>query len=218
MTMKAIKWLSVLLIVAALAAGCREFTVFETPTPAKLVPISAAPPTAIPQAAVTDKLTIVADEVDALLENIYERVNPGVVNIVLSGGTGTNLAELGSGSGFVIDREGHIVTNNHVVDGAEEIDVTFWDGSSAMAKVVGTDPTVIWPSSRSQSIRQANSFGNRRFRSSESWATRRHRQSVRTDGHDDGRHCQRQGTHAAGLDHGRQQLLQSRHHSDRCGY
>src|SRR5512143_1216033 len=127
MTMKAIKWLSVLLIVAALTAGCREFTVFETPTPASVVPISAAPPTAIPQAAVPDKLTIAADEVDALLENIYERVNPGVVNIVLSGGTGTNLAELGSGSGFVIDREGHIVTNNHVVDGADEIDVTFWD-------------------------------------------------------------------------------------------
>ena len=138
--MKAIKWLSVLLIAAVLAAGCREFTVFETPTPVKLAPVSAAPPTAIPQTAVPDKLTIAADEVDTLLENIYQRANPGVVNIVLSGGTGTNLAEMGSGSGFVIDREGHIVTNNHVVDGADEIDVTFWDGSSATAKVVGTDP------------------------------------------------------------------------------
>ena len=138
--MKTMKWLSVWLIVAALAAGCREFTVFETPTPAPVAPISAAPPTAIPQAAVPDKLTITADEVDVLLENIYQRVNPGVVNIVLSGGTGNNLTELGSGSGFVIDREGHIVTNNHVVDGADEIDVTFWDGSSATAKVVGADP------------------------------------------------------------------------------
>ncbi len=138
--MKTMKWLSVGLIIAALAAGCREFTVFETPTPVAVVPISAAPPTAIPPATVPDKLTITADEVDVLLENIYQRVNPGVVNIVLSGGTGNNLTELGSGSGFVIDRDGHIVTNNHVVDGADEIDVTFWDGSSAAAKVVGTDP------------------------------------------------------------------------------
>jgi len=46
----------------------------------------------------------------------------------------------GTGSGFVYDGHGHILTNNHVVSGAEKIVVTFHDGEKAPAKVVGTDP------------------------------------------------------------------------------
>jgi serine protease Do len=46
----------------------------------------------------------------------------------------------GTGSGFVYDDKGHIVTNNHVVDGAEKITVSFHDGEELTAKVVGTDP------------------------------------------------------------------------------
>jgi serine protease Do len=47
---------------------------------------------------------------------------------------------IGTGSGFVYDDQGHILTNNHVVDGATNIQVTFHDGEKAKAKVVGTDP------------------------------------------------------------------------------
>jgi len=50
------------------------------------------------------------------------------------GGRGT-----GVGSGFVYDSHGHILTNNHVVENAEKIEVTFYDGVTASAKVVGTD-------------------------------------------------------------------------------
>ena len=46
----------------------------------------------------------------------------------------------GTGSGFVYDDRGHIVTNNHVVDSAAKITVTFSDGVEASAKVVGVDP------------------------------------------------------------------------------
>ena len=46
----------------------------------------------------------------------------------------------GTGSGFVYDDKGHIVTNNHVVADAGEIRVQFYDGEEAIAKVVGTDP------------------------------------------------------------------------------
>jgi serine protease Do len=46
----------------------------------------------------------------------------------------------GTGSGFVYDSKGHILTNNHVVDGAQKITVTFHDGIEVEAKVVGTDP------------------------------------------------------------------------------
>jgi serine protease Do len=48
--------------------------------------------------------------------------------------------EQGTGSGFVYDNLGHILTNNHVVDGAGKITVTFHDGETAQATVVGTDP------------------------------------------------------------------------------
>ncbi|TYO91508.1 serine protease Do [Oceanicella actignis] len=44
------------------------------------------------------------------------------------------------GSGFVISQDGYIVTNNHVIDGADEIKVNFTDGESLPAKIVGTDP------------------------------------------------------------------------------
>jgi len=46
----------------------------------------------------------------------------------------------GTGSGFVYDDRGHILTNNHVVEGADKITVTFHDGVDAVATVVGTDP------------------------------------------------------------------------------
>lgn len=46
----------------------------------------------------------------------------------------------GQGSGFVISAEGHIVTNNHVIENAAEITVVFDDGSTLPAKLVGTDP------------------------------------------------------------------------------
>ena len=46
---------------------------------------------------------------------------------------------MGVGSGFVYDNHGHILTNNHVVENADKITVTFYDGVEASAKVVGTD-------------------------------------------------------------------------------
>lgn len=49
-------------------------------------------------------------------------------------------ASEGTGSGFVVDRSGHIVTNNHVIEGADSIEVTFSDESRVPVKIVGTDP------------------------------------------------------------------------------
>jgi S1-C subfamily serine protease len=72
------------------------------------------------------------------LEDLYDQVASGVVNIQVvvqqNGNVGT-----GAGSGFVIDREGHIVTNNHVVDGATRVSVIYYDGIEARATVVGKD-------------------------------------------------------------------------------
>ena len=139
--MKSIKSVTVVLIALILLSGCREFSVFETPAPARpvslgtLAPTPVATPTSLPA-----EINISADAVEALLISIYERANPGVVNIDVSGNLGADLTEFGSGSGFVLDLDGHIVTNNHVIEDADEIDVTFSDGSVAVARLVGSDP------------------------------------------------------------------------------
>jgi serine protease Do len=93
------------------------------------------------------------------LENIYAQVNPSVVNIqVVSqastsiqvpqlpgdpfgfGNPGSGGIQQALGSGFVWDTQGHIVTNNHVINGATKITVTFADGTVLDAKLVGADP------------------------------------------------------------------------------
>jgi 2-alkenal reductase len=76
---------------------------------------------------------------DQVLINLYQRVSPGVVNIEVSSRTSFADGSSSSGSGFVFDTDGHIVTNAHVVANAETIFVTFTDGYVAEAKVRGTD-------------------------------------------------------------------------------
>ena len=51
------------------------------------------------------------------------------------------MPEMASGSGVIISDDGYIVTNNHVVDGADEVTVTLSNRKSFKAKVVGTDPS-----------------------------------------------------------------------------
>lgn len=79
--------------------------------------------------------------------SLYDRVIPGVVEIdtVLSASTsssflGTAPQTGGQGSGFFIDNNGHILTNNHVVEGAQSVSVVLHNGDTLDATVVGTDP------------------------------------------------------------------------------
>jgi putative serine protease PepD len=65
---------------------------------------------------------------------IYRRAYKGVVEISV-----TSAAQRAQGSGFVYDEQGHVVTNQHVVDGASAISVRFWNGATYDAQVVGTD-------------------------------------------------------------------------------
>jgi len=73
-------------------------------------------------------------ERESLLISLYERVNPGVVSIQTLSVTGGGL-----GSGFVFDKEGHIVTNYHVVEDATELEVDFPSGYKARGNVIGRD-------------------------------------------------------------------------------
>jgi S1-C subfamily serine protease len=89
----------------------------------------------------------VPDSVDAeaqVVEAVYQKVNPSVVRIENLAnqrfGRSSTPVPQGEGSGFVWDTAGHIVTNDHVVRGADALQVTFSDGTTLDAKLVGTDP------------------------------------------------------------------------------
>ena len=71
------------------------------------------------------------------VRDVYKEDAPGVVSVDVS----SEEMGPGGGSGFVLDEGGHIVTNQHVVDGAEEISVRFAGGTRAPAELVGEDPS-----------------------------------------------------------------------------
>ena len=73
---------------------------------------------------------------EELLIDLYDQVSPSVVHIAVSAGVP---GEGGSGTGWVLDAEGRIVTNNHVVEGADRIAVRFADGEIVEAELLGAD-------------------------------------------------------------------------------
>lgn len=74
-----------------------------------------------------------------LLTALYDEVNPGVVNIAVFVERGPMTGE-GAGSGFILDDEGHIVTNHHVVEQASGVIAVFHDAIQVEAEVIGSDP------------------------------------------------------------------------------
>jgi S1-C subfamily serine protease len=124
---------------------------------ARILPPAVAP-TPIPPAVLEE-----ADAEERLVAAVYERVAPSVVHIrVVELVSGADHPELeippipgwpdlelpdqpqefyrrGAGSGFVWDDRGTIVTNYHVVENAEQVEVTFFDGTTVLAEIVGTD-------------------------------------------------------------------------------
>ncbi len=81
---------------------------------------------------------------DSVVQQVYRQVNQSVVHITTTAFTEDFAMQVvpqeGSGSGFVWDEEGRIVTNNHVVEGAEIIEVILADGTVLEAELLGGDP------------------------------------------------------------------------------
>jgi S1-C subfamily serine protease len=75
------------------------------------------------------------DNIQTVREAVIAKVRPAVVQVNVATQNGNAL-----GSGVIIDRRGYIVTNNHVVDGAQSINVVLYDGTRLSAQLVGTDP------------------------------------------------------------------------------
>lgn len=74
---------------------------------------------------------------------LYRRANPAVVNVttfITAANPDTSGNGIGQGSGFLYDNQGRIVTNNHVVENTTRVEVTFSDGTTQKARLLGVDP------------------------------------------------------------------------------
>lgn len=149
------RWLSIgmLLLVSIFVAACSPVQPLRLSpeslrTPETAPPFADATPaaTSIPAPALSLPL-IDAEGLDFFerrVVGVYEQVAPSVVSITtrtLRRDFFFNvIPQEGAGSGFVLDRDGHILTNYHVIQGAESIEVSFGDQFTAPATVVGVDP------------------------------------------------------------------------------
>lgn len=128
-----------LLMVIFVLVGCTRPDV-ATPVPPTQTPyVVVATPTPLAEADLA-----ILDAEDQLIANLYERLSPAVVHIKATVLRQTfffgAMPEEGTGSGFIFDTQGHIVTNYHVIEGASTVEVQFNDGQQLTAEVVGIDP------------------------------------------------------------------------------
>jgi putative serine protease PepD len=121
---------------AAIVSAGTAFTVVEVTgdEPAASEPAAASPVSTTGRGALS-------------IQEIVRRSAAGVVQVNVTGRRADAepfpfpREQRSQGSGFVLDEDGHVVTNAHVVQGAEDVSVTFADGREADARVVGTDPS-----------------------------------------------------------------------------
>jgi 2-alkenal reductase len=130
----------IVLVFAAMASGLPDFSQLA-PMEKTAEEITQVPATedTLPQESDSDSPPtsfIIPEEIllqDALVA-LYEAVSPGVVSIQVYSEIGS-----GVGSGFVIDKQGNIVTNYHVVQGASDVEVLFQSGLKVYGEVMGVD-------------------------------------------------------------------------------
>ena len=163
-----LRWSGVAILALLLAAGCTSATATPeaiTPEATELSPptsvmvaatqqaiptaTTAAPgaveasPTAAPPAATATPPPVAVAMALPSIADIVEQVRPAVVSIVAEivgqDFFGRPSSQFGSGTGVIVDPQGLVLTNNHVIEGATTITVTMDDGSQVEAEVVGAD-------------------------------------------------------------------------------
>jgi S1-C subfamily serine protease len=99
----------------------------------------------IPQADVQEKKNVIVSNDELININVFEKVHAAVVNIATTSLSVDFFMQVtpqqGQGTGFIIDKRGYILTNNHVIENAQEIAVTLSNGKKLSATLVGRDST-----------------------------------------------------------------------------
>jgi S1-C subfamily serine protease len=110
--------------------------------------LTSGPAVAVAPIQAASGLPQTTDAEETLLRSLYEQNAPSVVHIrVVQSNTAplpafpsdSNVPQQAEGSGFVLDSQGNLVTNYHVVEGARKIEVRFFDGTVVRARYVGGD-------------------------------------------------------------------------------
>ncbi len=141
-------------LVALAAAGGLALGALYGPLVWQTTNVAAQAPAAVTAPIAQLDSSLLQDQ--AALASLYEQLSPSVVNIAVESVRDSaqlpqipgfqmpegmpNQPQRGEGSGFIFDNDGHIVTNNHVVEGATKVIVNFDNGFWAKAEVVATDP------------------------------------------------------------------------------
>ena len=129
----------VTLALAMLWVGARDSRRREAATTSSPSP----PPAALAASPIPEEVLKASDADEQINIRVYANTNRGVVNITTAASSvgmfGDESTTGGSGSGFAIDRDGHILTNYHVIEGADTVQATLADGSAHEAKIVGAD-------------------------------------------------------------------------------
>lgn len=127
-----------------LAAGLMVGTVFGFSLDNLGVVLKGTKPNAV-YAAGGETYNYVVDKTVSPVVPIAKKVSPSIVAISIKTDVSNFFGQVyegqGTGSGIIIDNQGHIVTNNHVVEGAKDIEVILKDGTTLKASLVGTDPS-----------------------------------------------------------------------------
>jgi len=110
-----------------------EVTAGQPTEEANQIPVMSNPGSAVTSGDADDSL-----DLEERLISLYNRVNPSVVHILVYTDESDSFP-MGSGSGFVFDSNGRIVTNNHVVEDGQSFEVLFSDGSRRLADIIGQD-------------------------------------------------------------------------------
>lgn len=135
-TSSPVRWVLLLVLILSSSAIACLSPAASSPTPSAVA--TTLPPAVSEEVEQPPTTTHVQESTssESSLVDLYRRLNPGVVHIQIYGPG--NIA-LGSGSGFLVDGDRHIVTNNHVVTGAEDIEIVFWNASRTRGQVIGYD-------------------------------------------------------------------------------
>jgi len=140
------KWFTLVSVVVllVLSLGCATMSRQASPE-MELPPPTPKPVVATPAPVVVAPPDNALVELETQVEAVYAAAGDAVVNITVTG-VGYDfpfnaIPQEGSGSGFFYDGRGRIVTNFHVIEEADDIRVTFADGVTVPATVVGSDPT-----------------------------------------------------------------------------
>ncbi|MEX0786523.1 MAG: trypsin-like peptidase domain-containing protein [Dehalococcoidia bacterium] len=136
--------IAVLIVVAALlfGAGAGAGLLLSAGDGGDGEPQTSATASTTPQPELQDEGRVSTSEDCLSAADVYERLRPAVVEITVSSQNTSpfGLPQQGQGSGIVIDSDGTVLTNQHVVEGAAQIEVRFVDGTTAGATMLGSDP------------------------------------------------------------------------------